>query len=551
MRQMVGLIRRGRTFYFRRTIPAHLRPVLQEILTSAGPTVLRRDAVFTLRGTRASREFWVSLRTTDETEARPRAIALDAEAEALLQIAERRARPRADSGVREIDDATVHHLATAFRNRKLRADDALRRGDRAMTREEHGLLNRRLEQDEAVARDMIARGDFSEIHFDPDAMFTLLDAGVHVEYFSAADRRIHHAFNDAWLESIEIIKARQSGNVTPTPDARVCLPIAAPSANRVAALTALDLHDMWRRSEKPAPKTAEGFLRKLNNLEEFLCTRGRSLNDATTADASLWKLSLLQEKSQETVANYINATKAVIRWGYDNGHLKSNFFSSIRSHSTRGDRPTSDRRGFTDDEAATILSQARNKKGYRRWVPWLAHFTGARLSEICQLEKSDIYLDELVPYLYIRGDTAPQAGDKDTKLKLEQKRVKTRNANRKVPIHPALAAEGFLKFVAHQPNGPIFAEITPDRYGSRGGNATKVLSRWLRNDLKITDPNVASSHSFRHRFITLCRNAKIDPEIRNALVGHSNNHISDRYGERHFLQILEAEITKISLPRGM
>lgn len=551
MRQMVGLIRRGRTFYFRRTIPAHIRPVLQEILTSAGPSVFRRDAVITLRGTRASREFWVSLRTTDEAEARRRAISLEAEAEALLQVAERRARPGADVGVREIDDATVQHLAAVFRSRKLFADDRLRRGHRPMTREEHAALDEKLKHDEALARDMIARGDFSEIHFDADAIFTLLDAGIRIEYFSNADRRIHHALNDAWLETIEIIKGRQAGIVTATPVAPLPAPSDAPSATQFSPVTAEQLHEMWRRSEKPTSKTAEGFLRKLTHLDEFLHTRDRNLQTATTADASLWKLGLLQTKSDETVANYVNATKAIIRWGCDNGHLQTNFFASIRSHSTRGAKPKSGRRGFTDDEAAAILKEARNKKGYRRWVPWIAHFTGARLSEICQLEKSDIVIIGVVPHIFIQNDTSVKSEARQSDVNTEVKRLKTANAERKIPIHSMLIAEGFLGYVAEQLDGPLFKEITPDRYGSRGGNATKVLSRWLRNDLNITDPSIASSHSFRHRFVTLCRNAKIEAEIRHALVGHSNNHISDRYGESYLLQILSAEIEKIPSPPGL
>jgi integrase len=545
MRQMVGLIRRGRTFYFRRTVPSHLRPVLQEILKSAGPVVFRRDAAVSLRGTRASREFWVSLRTSDEEEARRRAIALDAEAETILQIAENCSRPSAASFVSDVDEATVRHLTSVFRTRKLKADEVLRRGDRAMTREEHGALNRRLDEDEAIARDMVARGDFREIHFDDDALVTLRQAGVYFRYGSAADRRINHAFNDAWLDAITVIRERQAGTVTPTPDVQALPPAEVPPPPPSSALTSVDLHGMWEKSEKPTTKTAEGFLRKLKSLEEFLTTRGRTLSDATTADASLWKLALLEDKSEETVANYLNATKAIIRWGFDNGHLRSNFISSIRSYSARDGRPTSNRRGFTDEEAAKILREARRKEGYRRWVPWLAHFTGARVSEICQLEKSDVLQQEKIPYIFIKGAPARSKNKTAIDPKKGVKRVKTKNANRKVPLHPALVAEGFLDFVAAQPEGPLFREITPDRYGSRGGNATKVLSRWLRNDLQINDVDLASSHSFRHRFITLCRNARVDSEIRNAIVGQSNNHISDRYGEERYISVSAKEIRKI------
>jgi hypothetical protein len=249
MRQMVGLIRRERTFYFRRTVPSHLRPALQEILKSAGPVVFRRDAAVSLRGTRASREFWLSLRTSDEEEARRLAIALDAEAETILQIAENRSRSSAASFVGDVDEAVVRHLASVFRTRKLRADETLRRGDRAMTPDEHAALNRRLYADEALARDMVARGDFSEIHFDDDALATLRQAGVYFRFGSAADRRINHAFNDAWLDAITVIRERQAGTVTPTPDVQALPPAEVPPPPPSSALTSVDLHGMWEKSE--------------------------------------------------------------------------------------------------------------------------------------------------------------------------------------------------------------------------------------------------------------------------------------------------------------
>jgi hypothetical protein len=42
-----------------------------------------------------------------------------------------------------------------------------------------------------------------------------------------------------------------------------------------------------------------------------------------------------------------------------------------------------------------------------------------------------------------------------------------------VPVHSALQDEGFLKFVMSIRKGPLFAELSPDRFDSRGGTGTQ------------------------------------------------------------------------------
>ncbi len=85
---------------------------------------------------------------------------------------------------------------------------------------------------------------------------------------------------------------------------------------------------------------------------------------------------------------------------------------------------------------------------------------------------------------------------------------------------------------------------------SAEANATKVFSRWLRNDLKNRCQRGIFPIS-RHRFIALCRNAKIDPEIRSALVGPQIIILATDTASAIFLRILEAEIKKTSLPPSM
>lgn len=58
---------------------------------------------------------------------------------------------------------------------------------------------------------------------------------------------------------------------------------------------------------------------------------------------------------------------------------------------------------------------------------------------------------------------------------------------------------------------------------------TKQISRWVRG-LGITDPRVAPSHAWRHRFKTVCRRFGVSSDVGDALTGHSARTVGDAYG---------------------
>lgn len=163
-----------------------------------------------------------------------------------------------------------------------------------------------------------------------------------------------------------------------------------------------------------------------------------------------------------------------------------------------------------------MLSKARiEREHHLRWAPWVSAYTGARIAEICQLRSEDV--KEIGGVWCIA--LAAEAGS-----------LKNANSERIVPIHPALEAEGFLKFAASAPAGPLFSQLKPDRFGSRGGTGTKVISRWIRS-LGITDKRISPSHSWRHRLKTLGRRYSLAVDILNAMTGHGRKTVADTYGE--------------------
>ena len=149
-----------------------------------------------------------------------------------------------------------------------------------------------------------------------------------------------------------------------------------------------------------------------------------------------------------------------------------------------------------------------------RWVPWICAYTGARVSEICQLRVQDVIKRDGTWIIRITGE----AGSK-----------KNENSERLVPVHEALLREGFIDFINKAPSGPLFVDLKPDRFGNRGGSGPKIIGAWRRK-LGITDVRVGPNHSWRHRFKTLCRQHGVSLDVADALTGHGRKSEGDRYG---------------------
>ena len=87
-------------------------------------------------------------------------------------------------------------------------------------------------------------------------------------------------------------------------------------------------------------------------------------------------------------------------------------------------------------------------------MPWIGAYTGARISEICQLRAEDVSKVEDIWCIKI----LPEAG-----------LLKTVGSERVVPVHPALIKIGLLEFVGKAKSGPLFEDLSPDKFGKRGG----------------------------------------------------------------------------------
>ncbi len=287
------------------------------------------------------------------------------------------------------------------------------------------------------------------------------------------------------------------------------------------------LFDGWAVEKKPTEKTLYSWKRVIRQLAGYL--KHEDAAKVSPEDLLAWKASLIAAglKTKTIRDGKLAPVRAILQWGVDNRRLKSN----------AGERVTIDlrsklvdkKRGYSDEEARKVLVSARvHSEKWFKWIVFLSAYTGARVSEVCQLRVEDVLKqDDIWCVRFV-----PEAGA-----------LKNANSERLVPIHSALIGEGFLRFVTGVPSGPLFKELKPDRFESRGGTGTKMIGKWVRS-LGLVDPRLSPSHSWRHRLRTLGRRHDLSTDILDAVTGHQKRTVADSYGE-YPIKSLQRELEKI------
>ena len=203
------------------------------------------------------------------------------------------------------------------------------------------------------------------------------------------------------------------------------------------------------------------------------------------------------------------------------------------------------REAFSNDQLSTIFTsrvyadQERDSSLF--WVPLIALWNGMRSNEICQLDAADIKLEENVWGFDVTHISATGEDDKS---------VKTGSSIRFVPIHPRLIDFGLLDYHCAQPaDAKLFPDITRGADGYYSTNFSKRVNRYL--DSIGTHGPRHKFHSFRHNFRDAMRKGRVDPEIGRALGGwtRSNTDAFDIYGNGFGVEELRDEIIRVDYPQ--
>lgn len=142
--------------------------------------------------------------------------------------------------------------------------------------------------------------------------------------------------------------------------------------------------------------------------------------------------------------------------------------------------------------------------------------TGAREAELAGLTKEDIFLNEEIPFIWIR----PR----------EKRELKTRHSERQIP----LVGTALYAF-KHRPNGF-------NRYKEADSISALVNKYFSNNNLRPTPEH--SLYSLRHTFKDRLRDVQAPEEIIDQLMGHRT--AKPRYGRGHLLKTTHEWLEKIA-----
>jgi integrase len=483
------------TYYFRKVVPAHLRAII-------GKTEIR---IPLSKDPREAKRLYADAAT---------------KAEAMLS--------QAAGGPVHLTHQQIIALAGLWYSRSVKAHEA-EPGDPEVHDLILGYLEDALDEGEGFRRGTVAK----VLAEDVDAL--LASEGLNIDAASRASLEERML----WLK-VELHQAlirRTRGDYRP--DAKLATfptwepPKALDAPRKSSGLTFTSLLDAWKIERRPKEKTVYEWERIVGLLKEHVGhdDPGR----LAKADIVGWKDALLASgKSAKTANNHLLTVSALFGLAVKNERgMRENPAAGIMVNGKANGAVK--RLPYTDEDARALLEAARGETGARRWVPWLLAFTGARLEEICQSLVSDVRSEAGIYYLDINADDPGKS-------------LKNSGSARRVPLHPAIIAEGFLEYVKGLPKGsPLFPDMAPDVFGRRGGNATKILGRWVRRQ-GIADPRKAPNHSWRHRFKDECRNAGIEKSVHDALTGHTSGEVGDKYGLGYSLPTLAAAVGKLQSP---
>jgi len=218
----------------------------------------------------------------------------------------------------------------------------------------------------------------------------------------------------------------------------------------------------------------------------------RSQNDYFTHIKSFWRWAVEHE--------YIDKSPAVI-------------LKDVELTASAWDQ----RPAFKDDELKryfALLDQEQDDVAMR-WVPRLMLFAGLRLEEAAKLTPADIRQENGVYVIDINGKVG---------------RLKTKNADRLVPIHSAIL-EALLAHVATIAPGANLWGLTPNSAGTFSAALSKRLNTRLDNAVPENEKLV--TYSLRHTFATRLKHAFAPDTLLDELMGHKVEGLAQgRYGKR-------------------
>nr|WP_187275530.1 tyrosine-type recombinase/integrase [Methylobacterium sp. WL6] len=290
------------------------------------------------------------------------------------------------------------------------------------------------------------------------------------------------------------------------------------------AFTVIDLFERWATysADKRAANTIKRYRGSFRSLAAF--AKERDVRSLTGDDVFAWaerRRDMEGVSARAINKNDLVAVSSVFRWASSRSGGQFLASNPVTGISLDAPRIVAQReRTFRGHEIAAILSAASavqpddqnpTRAASRRWCPWLAAYSGARITELTNLEKRDIRTEAGILFMDLR--------------------VTKTGEPRTVPLHAHLIEQGFLVFVQASLAGPLFYDPKRHRKCSStppGELQGHKVAKWIRDTLHL-DPCLSPNHGWRHTWKTRALGAGIEERLRDAVTGHRVASVGRRY----------------------
>ncbi len=271
-----------------------------------------------------------------------------------------------------------------------------------------------------------------------------------------------------------------------------------------------------------SPNTVKAYTADIEGFYEFLRHRGVTLRDASSSDISDYIISVSDYLSKRSQARLLSSLNSFFDYLVSEGERKDNPSSAVDSPKLGKYLPVV----LSVEEVRAILKAAPNKRD--RAILEVLYGCGLRVSEVCSLKISEVYLKDM--FVKVMGK-----GSKE----------------RLVPMAPSTAS-AIMDYLSVRPESDAGCEdvLFLNRFGralSRVAVFKMVKSVAL---VAGVDKNL-SPHTFRHSFATHLIENGADLRVVQEMLGHESiltteiyTHVDSATWQREIKEIISTVLQR-------
>lgn len=271
-----------------------------------------------------------------------------------------------------------------------------------------------------------------------------------------------------------------------------------------------------------SPNTVKAYTADIEGFYEFLRHRGVTLRDASSSDISEYIISVSDYLSKRSQARLLSSLNSFFDYLVSEGERKDNPSSAVDSPKLGKYLPVV----LSVEEVRAILKAAPNERD--RAILEVLYGCGLRVSEVCSLKISEVYLKDM--FVKVMGK-----GSKE----------------RLVPMAPSTAS-AIMDYLSVRPESDAGCEdvLFLNRFGralSRVAVFKMVKSVAL---VAGVDKNL-SPHTFRHSFATHLIENGADLRVVQEMLGHESiltteiyTHVDSATWQREIKEIISTVLQR-------